>query len=95
MTIYLSNAIANATSIEQIVEIVNAETCEGMEGVEFTSSMLAGQYAYDAVKDDSDCELVIERYLEGQLELLREAGAEFDEQAAIAHGVKIAAADTE
>lgn len=93
MTIYLSNAVANATSIEQVVEYVNEGTCEGMEGIEFTAKMLAGQYAYDAAKECVD--KVTERDIEGQLEFLQEAGAEFDEQAAIAHGMKIAAADAE
>lgn len=95
MTIYLSNAVANATSIEQVVEIVNEGTCEGMEGIEFTSDMLAGQYAYDAAKTGADGEPVTEHHIEGHLDFLREAGAEFDERAAIAHGMRIAAADAE
>lgn len=94
MTTYLSNAIANASSLEQVVEYVNEGTCEGMEGIEFTSAMLAGQYAYSAAAECTD-DGVTERDLEGQLEFLSEAGAIFDEQAAIEHGMKIAAADAE
>ncbi|MDN3525618.1 hypothetical protein QWY79_10115 [Halomonas sabkhae] len=94
MTIYLSNAIANATSLEQVVEHVNEGTCEGMEGIEFTSDMLAGQYAWQAAKEADDGEIT-EYHIEGQLEYLSEAGAIFDEQAAIEHGMKIAAADAE
>ncbi|MDV6318788.1 hypothetical protein [Chromohalobacter sp. HP20-39] len=94
MTTYLSNAIANATSLEQVVEYVNEGTCEGMEGVEFTSDMLAGQYAWEAARDAADGDIT-EADLEGQLEFLSEAGGVFDEQNAIAHGMKIAAADSE
>ena len=93
MTIYLSNAVANATSIEQVAEYVNGGTCEGMEGIEFTSEMLAGQYAYSAAKECVD--EATEYDIAGQLEFLRDAGAEFEEQSAIAHGMKIAAADAE
>ncbi|WP_280568217.1 hypothetical protein [Chromohalobacter sp. 296-RDG] len=94
MTTYLSNAISSATSLEQVVEYVNEGTCEGMEGIEFTSAMLAGQYAWQAAQeaDDSD---ITEYHIEGQLEFLSDAGADFDEQAAIAYGMKIVAAAAE
>lgn len=95
MAIYLSNAIAKATSIEQVIEYVNEGTCEGMEGIEFTPEALAGQYAYDAAKESADGEQVTSYQIEGQLECLRDAGAVFDEQAAVEHGLKIAAADAE
>ena len=94
MTTYLSNAIANATSLEQVVEYVNEGACEGMEGIEFSSDMLAGQYAWQAAKDADDGEIT-EYHIEGQLEYLRDAGGVFNEQNAIAHGMKIAAADSE
>lgn len=94
MTTYLSNAIANAASLEQVVEYVNEGTCEGMEGIEFSPEMLAGQYAWEAAKDAAEGDIT-EADLEGQLEFLSEAGGVFDEQNAIAHGMKIAAADSE
>lgn len=95
MTIYLSNAIANATSIEQVVEYVNEGTCEGMEGIEFTSEMLAGQYAWSAAKEASDGESITSYHIEGQLEFLSEVGARFDEAKATLHGLALASADDE
>lgn len=95
MNIFISNAIANAHSIEAVVEHVNEGTCEGMEGIEFTSDMLAGQYAADAAMDASDGEEVEEYHIEGQLEFLREAGAVFNEQSAIQYGMRIIAARAE
>ncbi|OHV13026.1 hypothetical protein [Kushneria phosphatilytica] len=94
MTTYLSNAIANSTSLEQVVEYVNEGTCEGMEGIEFSSDMLAGQYAWSAAKEGCDDEIT-EESIEGQLEFLREAGGVFNEQIAVEHAMKIIAADTE
>lgn len=92
MTTYLSNAIANATSLEQVVDYVNEGTCEGMEGIEFSSEMLAGQYAWQAAKEADDGEIT-EQHIEGQLEFLSEAGAVFNEQAAIEYGMNIASAE--
>jgi|AntDeeMinimDraft_4_1070355.scaffolds.fasta_scaffold14082_2 hypothetical protein len=93
MTTYLSNAISNATSLEAVAALVSAGTNEGLDvvgGTEFTPSMLAGQYAWQGAKEAGDGEEITEQHLEGQLECLHEAGAKFDEQAAIAHGMKIA-----
>lgn len=92
MTTYLSNAIANATSLEQVVDYVNEGTCEGMEGIEFSSEMLAGQYAWQAAKEADDGEIT-ELHIEGQLEFLSEAGAVFNEQAAIEYGMNFASAE--
>jgi hypothetical protein len=94
-TIYLSPAIANAHTLEEVATHVNEGTCEGMEGIEFTPEMLAGQYAWQGAKEAGDGEEITEQHLEGQLECLHEAGAKFDEQAAIAHGMKIANAGKE
>ncbi len=95
MTIYLSNAVADAASIEQVVEYINEGTCEGMEGVEFTADMLAGQYAWSAAKDASDGEPVTTYHLEGQLEFLREAGGRFDETKAVLHGLSLSVAESD
>ncbi|MGP7732914.1 hypothetical protein [Oceanimonas smirnovii] len=95
MTIYLSTAIENATSIEQVVELINEGTCEGMEGIEFTADMLAGQYAWSAAKDFVESADMADDDLETQLEFLSDAGAVFSERAAVDHGLKLAAADTE
>lgn len=74
-TIYMSNKVQNATSLETVVELVNDGTCEGVEGVEFTSEQLAGCYAYNAAKESGER---VEGDLEAHLEFLAEAGAEFN-----------------
>ena len=90
-TIYISRAVANAKSIEDVVEIINGGgTCEGMEGVEFTPEQLAGRYAEDAAYD-SDYP-VDAGSIKAHLEFLAEAGAIFEESAAVAHGLTINAA---
>ena len=91
-TIYTSNAIKNAPSIEAVIALVNEGTCEGMEGIEFTPEMLAGQYAYEAAKEAGYTE---DADLDGQLDILREAGAKFKQDAALAHAIAIKAAGEE
>jgi|TARA_R110000851_G_scaffold333472_1_gene513548 hypothetical protein len=93
--IFLSPAITNAHTLEEVVAHVNEGTCEGMEGIEFTSEMLAGQYAWEAAKQASDGEPITAYSLEGQLEFLSDAGARFDEPKAILHGLALASADAE
>jgi hypothetical protein len=88
MTLYLSKALTDAMTIEQVVSLVNDGLCEGMEGIEFTPEMLAGQYAAKEA-EWSTSEAVTEADLEAQLEYLRAAGAKFDTQGAVAHGMKI------
>ena len=88
--INISPAIDNALTVEAVVALVNDGTCEGMEGMEFTSEQLAGQYAYRAAKESDP--LVDGRDIEGQLGFLVEAGAVFDEEKALAHGLAIARA---
>mgnify|MGYP001301969331 FL=1 len=94
-TIFLSPAILNAHTLEEVVNYVNEGTCEGMEGIEFTSEMLAGQYAWSAAKEASDGESITSYHIEGQLEFLSEAGARFDETKATLHGLALASADDE
>lgn len=92
--IYISRAVQNAATLEQVVELINAGgTTEGMEGVEFSPAQLAGQYAYDAADDAG---FGIDRdNIAGQLSFLAAAGAVFDESAAIEWALKLAAASAE
>lgn len=94
-TIFLSPAIANAHTLDEVVTRVNEGTCEGMEGIEFTPEMLAGQYAWRAAKEAADGDPITAYHLEGQLEFLREAGATFDEAKAVSHGLSLVSADAE
>ena len=90
-TINISNSIKNATSLGEVMAIINGAAdghVEGMEGIEFTPSQLAGQYAHDAAAEsdfgaDKDS-------IDGQLEFLAEEGAKFDHYAALDHGISIA-----
>lgn len=88
--IYISNALNNALSLEAVVSLVNRGTCEGMEGIEFSPEMLAGQYAYNAAKEAGSVE---DEDIDGQLDYLHEAGARFNQAAALAHAIAIKAAD--
>jgi hypothetical protein len=90
-TINISYAMNHATNLDAVVDMVNAGTFEGMEGMEFSSEQLAGQYAFNAASTgdypvDADA-------IAGQLEFLSDAGAVFNPSAALAHGLAIAAAE--
>lgn len=93
-TIYISRTISQASSIEEVVEAINAGgMCEGMEGVEFSPEQLAGQYAEDAASDSGfpvDLEAI-----EAHLEFLSDAGAVFNSTEAAEWGMKIASARDE
>ena len=94
-TIYISNSIKNATSQEEVVNIINGAAdghVEGMEGIEFTPARLAGQYAHSAAKDQG---YMGEAEIEAHLEILAEKGAEFDFSTALTHGMAIAAAEAD
>ena len=90
-TIYISNSIKNATSLSEVVGIINGAAdghVEGMEGLEFTPAMLAGQYAQAAAGESgygSDAECI-----EAHLDILENEGAKFDCHAAMKHGAAIA-----
>lgn len=90
-TVYACIALSNAQSMERVVELVNGGTVEGVQGIEFTSEQLAGQYAFEAAKEagygNSDADH------EGQLEFLIEAGAVFNTAAAVKHAAALVAAD--
>lgn len=60
-----------------------------MEGIEFTPAMLAGQYAANAAKDSADNGVIEYADIEGHLEFLHNAGADFDLAAATEHGMRI------
>jgi len=88
---YLSNSITNATSLEKVVTVINAAAeghIEGMEGIEFTPEMLAGCYAYGAASD-SGFE-IDEDSIDSHLEILNEAGAQFDHSGAVDYALKLA-----
>lgn len=90
MTIYISNSIKNATALAEVVDIINGAAdghIEGMEGIEFTPAMLAGQYAYDAAAESG---YTGKADIEAHLEILENEGAKFDSRAALKHGVAIA-----
>jgi hypothetical protein len=90
-TINISYAMRHATKLDAVVEMVNKGTCEGMEGMEFSSEQLAGQYAFNAASNGDYP--VDAGSIAGQLEFLSDAGAVFNASAAIAHGLAIAAAE--
>lgn len=89
-TIYTSYALSNAHTLGYVVELVNEGTCEGMEGLEFTSDMLAGQYAWDAASTSGYA--VDAESIEGHLEFLAGEGAKFNEAKALAHALDLVAA---
>jgi len=88
-TLWISPALDNALTAEEVVELVNGGTCEGMEGIELTPSMLAGQYAANAAKDSADHGVIEQADIEGHLEFLHNFGATFDFAAATEHGMRI------
>ena len=92
-TIYISNAIRSATSLDEVVELINAGgVCEGMEGVEFTGSQLAGQYAEDCARDS---DFFDRASVEAHLEVLSDAGAVFEPEEAAEWAIKIHSARDE
>ena len=63
-------------SLEEVAQLVSKGTCEGIEGIEFSSEQLAGQYAFEAVIN-SDYKMSTSG-LEAHLDILHDAGAIFD-----------------
>lgn len=86
----ISYALNNAHTIEKIVELVNEGTCEGMEGLAFSSDELAGQYAHAAALESGD--EVDAESIEAHLEFLASEGANFNTDIATAHALAIHAA---
>lgn len=84
---YSSNTLNNCHSIDEVVELVNADgCCDGIEGIEFNGNEIAGQYAFQAVHDFSS--EVNSEDLEGQLDCLKDAGAKFDWKIALEYAEK-------
>lgn len=73
---YISTALQNAHSIDQVVELINSGSCEGMEGIEFNGEQLAAQYAWSCAKEAGYG--VGKAEIEAQLEIISEHGANFD-----------------
>ena len=79
MTTDRSTAFDFAGSIEAAAEIVTEGT------VFFTPEQLAGQYGYEASVEGCDEMPVLDDAIEAHMEFLKEAGAQFDAAAALAH----------
>ena len=91
-TINISNSIKDATSQDEVVKIINGDASghvEVMEGIEFTPAQLAGQYAHAAAAQSG---YMGEAEIEAHLDIIEDAGANFDYFDALAHGMSIAAA---
>jgi hypothetical protein len=92
--ITISRALQNAHTVERVVELINAGTCEGLDiqgGHEFTPEMLAGQYAHFAAEDHKgDRESIM-----AHLEFIASAGAQFDENSAADYAMRLYKASNE
>ncbi|MBR8653533.1 hypothetical protein KDH83_09485 [Achromobacter sp. Marseille-Q0513] len=92
--ITISRALQDAHTVERVVELINAGTCEGVDvpgGHEFTPEMLAGQYAYFAAEEHAgDRDNII-----GQLEFIASVGANFDENSAADYAMRLYKASNE
>lgn len=64
-----SQALANCTSIEDVVSLINGAECP---------ERVAGQYAVDACLSDADCEAVTADFVRSHLDVLSDNGADFD-----------------
>ena len=82
----MSNAITEAKSIEQVIDIINASA----EGHYFGGSdtraaeVMAGQYAWESAKE---ADYTDDASISAQLDYLAEAGAEFDFDAALENAI--------
>jgi len=85
----MTNAITEAQSIEQVVEIINTSKA-GHASEYFGGSdtreaeIMAGQYAWEAAEDAGYTDDVS---IEAQLEILTDAGAEFDFSTALENAI--------
>ena len=71
----ISQALQNAQSQDEVVLIINNGGTS-----DYNSSEIAGQYAWDAARDQDDTS---DNNIEAMLDLLVEAGANFDLQEAM------------
>lgn len=85
----MTNAITEAKSIEQVVEIIN-ESKAGHASEYFGGSdtrdaeVMAGQYAWEAAEEAGYTD---DASIEAHLEFLADAGAEFDFRAALENAI--------
>lgn len=77
-----SQALQNAKSIEEVVELINGGGTSNNDGNE-----IAGQYAFDGANESKDNGLNKEDF-EAQLDCLIEAGAIFDYPQALLEAIK-------
>lgn len=73
-----SQALANCTSIEDVVALINGAECP---------ERVAGQYAVDACLSDADCEAVTADFVRGHLDALSEHDADFDADVALKYAL--------
>ncbi|MEL0637629.1 hypothetical protein V6259_12750 [Marinomonas sp. TI.3.20] len=73
----MTNAISQAHSLDQVVEIINSDNpAEYAGGTDLRSSeVMAGQYGWEAALESG---YTSDKTIEAQLDILRDAGAEFD-----------------
>lgn len=93
-TIYLSKALQDCHTLDQIIALINEGTVEGMGeagGIEFLPEMLAGQYAYRAAVE-AGYGLTIGN-LCWHLDYLSENGAVFIPEPALDHALMLARAE--
>lgn len=81
----MTNAIAEASNIEEVVEIINAsnkgESSDYFGGTDTRDAeVMAGQYAWEAAEESGYTD---DASIEAQLDILAAAGAEFDFSAAL------------
>jgi hypothetical protein len=85
----MTNAITEAASIEEVVEIINA-SADGHATEYFGGSdtrdaeEMAGQYAWEAAEESG---YIDDASIEGQLDILSEAGAKFDFSKALENAI--------
>lgn len=85
----MTNAITEAKSIQQVVEIINlskaGHASEYFGGSDARDSeVMAGQYAYEAAVDSGYTD---KESIEAQLCFLAESGADFDFGVALEHAI--------
>ncbi|WP_299195724.1 hypothetical protein [uncultured Amphritea sp.] len=85
----MTNAITEAASIEQVVEIINAskagDVSEYFGGSDTREAEeMAGQYAWEAAEESGYTD---DGSIEAQLDFLVEVGAEFDFSAALENAI--------
>ena len=82
---YISNELNNCSSLEKVVDLINSGVCEGVEGIEFTATGLAAQYAADASIDCHD--RFKDDEIKSHLDILEESGAKFDYEKALRRAI--------